>query len=372
MTDPRTEKLAEVLVDYSLAIKPGHKVVIDGSVTAAPLMRAAYARVLRAGGHPLLDVDLPGTDELFYKLASEEQLRHIPEPAKLIVETFDARIAVISEDNTKSLSNVDPQRMLIRRQARTGLMKTFMRRSAARELRWVVVLYPTNAHAQDAEMSITEYEDFVFRSCLPDLQDPVGYWQRFSTWQQAIINWFRGKDRVHVTAPGTEIRFSIAGRTFENCDGHHNLPDGEIYTGPIEDSVEGEVHFSYPAIYSGREVTGIRLWFEKGRVIRASADKNEEFLLSVLETDEGARRVGEFALGTNPGIDRFTREILFDEKINGSFHLALGAGYPETGSKNESAVHWDMICDLRQGGEIRVDDQVLYRDGRFVIDLPER
>ncbi len=204
---------------------------------------------------------------------------------------------------------------------------------------------------------------------MPDPDDPVGYWQRFSAWQQRIVDWLKGKEQVHVLGPETDLRLSIAGRIFINSDGHHNMPSGEVFTGPVEDSVEGHVRFSYPAIYQGREVTGVKLWFEGGRVVRAVADKNEAFLLKTMDTDAGSRGVGEFAIGTNEGITNFTRQILFDEKISGSFHMALGAGYPETGSKNESAVHWDMICDLREGGEIWVDGELLYKDGAFVPEF---
>jgi len=369
MTDPRVEKLAELLVRYSAPVKPGDRVVIEADALAAPLIRAVYAHVLQTGGHPLVLAQLEGLDETFFRYASEEQLKHVSEVSKLIINTYDVRIALVADHNTKALSNIDPARMVLRSRARTELMETFMRRAAAGELKWTLTIFPTNAFAQDAEMSLDEYEDFVYGACLPDMNDPVAYWQRFSAWQQKIVDWFKDKKEVHITAPGTDLRLSVAGRTFQNCDGHYNMPDGEVFTGPVEDSLEGHVLFSYPAIHQGREVTGVRLWFEKGRVVKATADKNEEYLLKTLDTDEGARRVGEFAIGTNEGITRFTREILFDEKINGSFHLALGAGYPETGSQNKSAIHWDMICDLRQGGEIRVDGQLLHKDGRFVIEF---
>jgi len=367
MADPRIEKLAELLVDYSVAVKTGDKVVIAGETIAEPFLKALYARVLRAGGHPTMMAVLPGLDEILFRHASDEQLQYVPAWLRDIISTYDVRISVIAEHNTKALSNIDPARMVLHSRARTELMEISMRRSAARELLWTVALFPTNACAQDAEMSLSEYEDFVYGACMPDLQDPVSYWQRFSAWQQRIVEWLRGKDSVHVTGPDTDLRLSIAGRDFQNCDGHYNMPDGEVFTGPVEDSLEGHVHFSYPAIYQGREVTGVRLWFEKGQVVKASADKNEDFLLKTLDTDEGSRRVGEFAIGTNEGITRFTRQILFDEKINGSFHMALGAGYPETGSQNKSAIHWDMICDLREGGEIWVDGELLYRNGEFVI-----
>ena len=369
MTDPRVEKLAHVLVNYSVAVRPGDKVVVQGDTLAEPLLKAVYAKVLQAGGHPLMLASLPGTDELFFRYASDEQLQHVPEPHKLTVETYDVRIGIRGTNNTKALSNVAPARMVLRNRAQTELMKTFMQRSASGELRWVGTLFPTNAYAQDAEMSLSEYEDFVYAACLPDLDDPVDHWQRFSTWQQQIVDWLKGKERVHIIGPDTDLTLSIAGRIFINSDGRNNMPSGEVFTGPVEDSVEGHVHFSYPAIHQGREVTSVRLWFEGGQVVKASAQKNEDFLLQTLDTDEGSRWVGEFAIGTNEGITRFTRQILFDEKIGGSFHMALGAGYPETGSKNESAIHWDMICDLRDGGEIWVDDELLYKDGGFVIEF---
>ena len=369
MSDPRIDKLADVLVDYSVAVQPGDKVLVQGDVLAEPLLRAVYARVLQAGGHPMMMVSLPGTEELFFRYASDEQVQHVPDPVKLIMETFDVRIVIRGTENTKSLSGVDPARMVLRSQAQTELMKISMQRSASGDLRWVVTIFPTNAYAQDAEMSLSEYESFVYGACMPDMDDPVGYWRRFSAWQQNIVDWLEGKERVRVIGPETDLRLSIAGRTFINSDGKHNMPSGEVFTGPVEDSVEGHVHFSYPAIHQGREVAGVRLWFENGKVVKATAKKNEDFLLQTLDTDAGSRYVGEFAIGTNKGITNFTRQILFDEKINGSFHMALGAGYPETGSKNESAIHWDMICDLRDGGEIWVDDELLYKNGDFVIEF---
>jgi aminopeptidase len=369
MADLRVGKLADMLVNYSIEVKPGDRVLIQGESMAAPLIKAAYAKVLEAGGHPMSLVSIPGIAETFFRLASDEQLQYVHEPVKMIYETYDARIRILGESNTKALSSVDPAKMVLRDQANAELMKIFMERSASKELRWVVAPFPTNAYAQDADMSLSEYEDFVYDACMPDADDPVGYWQRFRAWQQKIVDWLKTKDQVHLVGPETDLRLSIAGRTFDNSAGTHNVPDGEVFTGPVEDSVEGSVYFSYPAIHMGREVTGIRLWFEKGKVVKASAEKNEEFLLQTLDTDEGARYVGEFAIGTNEAITRFTRQILFDEKINGSFHMALGAGYPETGSKNVSAIHWDMICDLGDGGEIWVDGELLYKNGEFVIDL---
>lgn len=367
MADARVEKLADVLVTYSAEVQAGDKILITGGTAAEPLLKAVYTRALQAGAHPLILPTLPGADELLYRYGSDEQLEHVPEPYKMIVETYDVRISIRAAQNTKALSNVNPDKMVLRNRAHEPLMKTFMQRSASGELRWVSTLFPTNAYAQDAEMSLSAYQDFVYGACMPDIEDPVGYWKRFSAWQQKIVDWLKGKEHVHVVGPETDLHLSIAGRTFINSDGKNNMPSGEVFTGPVEDSVEGHVLFSYPAIHQGREVTGIRLWLEEGKVVKATAEKNEEFLTKTLDTDQGSRYVGEFAIGTNEGITRFTRQILFDEKINGSFHMAMGAGYPETGSQNESAIHWDMICDLRDGGKIWVDDELLYENGEFVI-----
>lgn len=369
MKDPRIDKLADLLVNYSVSVKPGETVAITGDTGAEPLIKAVFKHVLQAGGFPFTLLSLNGLDEVLYRYANDEQLRHIPPPQELMIKTYDARISCYAEHNTRALSNIDPSRMVIYDKARTNLMDTMMHRSAAGEYKWTLTMFPTNACAQDADMSLSEYEDFVYRACMPDQDNPIEYWKHFSAWQDRIIKWLDGKSEVRVLAKDTDLKINIEGRKFINCDGHNNVPDGEVFTGPVEDGVDGTVYFSYPAIYDGREVTGVRLWFEKGKVVKAMADKNEEFLIKKIETDAGSKRVGEFAFGTNEGIKQFTRQILFDEKIGGSFHMALGAGYPETGSINKSAIHWDMVCDLRSGGQVWVDKQLLYENGNFVINF---
>jgi len=369
MKDPRIERLADLLVNYSVFIQPGERVEIRGTTLSEPLLLEIYKKVLQAGGHPITRLSSPEANELFYKYASDEQLRFIHKPLQIVIEEYDAIISVIAEENTKALSNVDPGKMVIASQARKDLSKLFMERAARKELKWTLTLFPTHASAQEAEMSLSDYEDFVYNACMPDKDDPVGYWTRIFNKQQKIVEWLSDKENVHVKGPGTDLRLQINGRKFINCACKENVPDGEIFTGPIEDSVEGHVTFSYPAIYSGKEVSNVQLWFEKGKVVKATADKNEAFLNKTLDTDEGARYVGEFAIGTNEGIQQFTREILFDEKIGGSFHMALGASYPESGGLNESAIHWDMICDLREGGEIEVDGQLMYKNGQFVLEV---
>ncbi len=369
MVDPRIDKLAEVLVNYSVDIKPGDKVKITGNSLSAPLLKTIYKYVLQAGGHPLLNLNLPDFDELLFQYASDNQLQYVHETEKLVVENYDVDIHIDSPENTKNLSNINPEKISMRSKARKPLSDIFRDRAAAGDLRWVYALFPTQALAQDAEMSITEYEDFVYNACLPDRENPVAYWKKFQVWQQKIVDWFVGKEKVHVLGSDTDLQLNIASRTFSNCDGRENMPDGEVFTGPVENSVEGHIKFSYPAIYRGNEVQGLRLWFEQGKVVKATAEKNEDFLNKMLNTDEGARYVGEFAIATNKNITRFTKQILFDEKIGGTIHLALGAGYPETGSKNDSAIHWDMICDLRDEGEIWVDDELIFKNGQFVIEF---
>jgi len=368
MIDPRADKLADVLVDYSVAVRPGDRVMIQGGAAAEPLLKAILAAVLKAGGHPFTLVSLPGVQELFYRHASDAQLQHVSAPRKLIYETYDALITVDAKTNTKELTAVPPEKVRLANHAQKDLFQTFLRRLAADELRWVGCLYPTDAFAQEAEMSLVDYEDFVYGACLPDPENPVGFWTRLSARQQKIVDWLAGKRAIRVEGPGVDLRLSIEGRSFVNCDGKKNMPDGEIFTGPVEESVEGRVRFSYPTVYMGRKLEGVEVTFEKGKVVRATAEKGEAFLAETLDTDEGARFVGEFAIGTNEGITRATGHTLFDEKIVGSFHMALGAGMPETGSRNESGIHWDMVCDLSDGGRIWVDDELFYEDGRFVID----
>jgi aminopeptidase len=367
MFDARVKKLAEVLVNYSVSVQRGDKVFIRGSHLAEPLLKALLVEVLKSGGHPYTTTLVSGGSELFYRHASDEQLTHIADPVRLIYNTYDVIIDVMSTENTKALSTVAPEKLALANRAATDLFQAFMARSASGALRWVGTLFPTPAYAQDAEMGLTEYEDFVFAACLPDLADPVGAWRAVSAEQQRFVDWLAGKRKVRVEAPDVELEMEISGRSFVNCDGKKNMPDGEIFTGPVEESVEGHVRFSYPTVYQGRKVEGVSLRFEKGRVVKATAEKGEDFLQTTLGIDEGARYVGEFAIGTNKGITKATGNTLFDEKINGSFHMALGAGMPETGSKNQSAIHWDMVCSLTDGGRIWVDGEKLYENGRFVI-----
>ncbi|MFZ6030489.1 MAG: aminopeptidase [Chloroflexota bacterium] len=369
MSDPRLENFARLLVDYSTRVKPGDRVAITSTTTAVPLMRAIYARVLEKGGFPHLLLDIPEQEKVFYEHAGDDLLDFVPAFHQIAFEQFDVLIKVRAETNTRALRKVDPARLARHQKAMAQLLQAQVRRGADGSLRWMSTLYPTRAYAKEAGMSLREYEDFVYGANHVDPQtaDPVAFWQEFGRHQQRVIDWISGRDRVELRGPNVDLTLSIKDRIFKNSCGFHNLPDGEIFTGPVENSVNGWVRFTYPAIYQGQMVEGIELKFDTGKVVQATARKNEAYLLKMLDSDTGSRYLGEFAIGTNFQIDRFTKSILFDEKIGGTFHMALGAGYPETGSLNKSIIHWDMICDLRTDSEIRVDGDLMYRNGQFVF-----
>lgn len=375
MRDQRLDRLADVLVRYSTRVKKGDLVVIESDPVAMPLIEATYQAVLAAGGHPFWQARSDSLIEMQLEHATDEQLAHLNPISMDVVEKVDVRIAFWAETNTRALSRIDPKRQAAWSRARKPILSKFMERTGRGELRWCGTLYPTLASAQDAEMSETQYERFVFDAGLLDHDDPVASWGRVHDRQELVREYLQGKKEVHFRqAPhdghdGTDLRVSVDGATWINCAGHENFPDGEVFAGPR--GVEGHVNYTFPAVHGGREVLGVRLAFKNGRVVDASATKNESFLIEMLDQDEGARNLGEIAIGTNYAIREFTRNTLFDEKIGGTFHAAVGAGYPESGNSNESSLHWDMVCDMRPGdgrpgGEISADGEVFHRDGKFL------
>jgi aminopeptidase len=366
MRDSRLEKLADVLVNYSVGVKPDQLVRISGPPIAEPLVVELYRKVLTAGGHPTLRMAPEALNEIFLKHASDAQLRHLNPINLFEYEKIDCSIGIWAEENTKALTNCDPKKIGLTQAARKPLMDIFMKRAAEGSLKWVGTQFPCHAAAQDAEMSLGEYEDFVFRAGKLHESDPVGAWQRLSERQKRLIEFMQGKPDYHVVAAnGTDVRMSLAAMTWINCDGHENFPDGEVFTGPVLDSVNGQINFSFPAVHHGRECDGVKLTFKNGKVVDASARKGEEFLISMLDMDGGSRMLGECAIGTNYDIQQYTRNTLFDEKIGGTVHFALGAGYPETGNSNQSGLHWDMVVDLRKGGFIEIDGVKVNVDGKF-------
>ena len=367
MPDPRVTKLAKVLVQYSVEIQKGQQVVIRTSPDADELTLAVYEEVIKAGGHPLVINQVPGTQEIFYKYASDEQLDYVSPVIKNVMETFDASITIWTDHNTRKLSGVDPKRLSRSQKAQSSLLKASMQRAADNSYRWTLTVYPNNAMAQEADMSLMDYTEFVYGAGLLNEDDPVTLWREEAARQQKLIKWLDGRDKVVLKGTNVDVTLSIKDRVFAESAGTHNFPSGEIFTGPVEDSVNGWVRFKYPAIYQGQEITDIELWFENGKVVKEKASKNQELLTSTLNTDDGARYLGEWGIGTNYGIQRFTKNMLFDEKIGGTIHFAVGASYPETKGKNESGIHWDMLCDMAES-EITVDDDLFYKDGKTVIE----
>ncbi|MFO7675989.1 MAG: aminopeptidase [bacterium] len=366
MNDPRLDKLARVLVRYSIGVRKGDWVRIQGGALAADLARACLREVLLAGGHPTLKVDIDGVAELVFKHAGDAQLRFIPPSLQLETEKLDAFISFWGGWNTRALTGIDPKRIAFAHAAQKPLFDKMLKRIAAGSLRWVGTQYPTHSAAQDAEMSLADYEDFVFRAGLLHKPDPVAEWKKVSKRQARIARFLGTLRTIRIEGPDTDLSFGIAGRKWINCDGRENFPDGEVFTGPVENSAEGRIRYNFPAVYGGREVDGIRLRFAKGRVVEARADKGEDYLRAMLDSDPGARRVGELAFGTNYNITRFTRNTLFDEKIGGTVHIALGASLPESGGRNRSSLHWDMVCDTRRDFTIYGDGRPIHRNGRFL------
>ncbi len=372
MSDIRVQRYARILVEHSTRVAPGDRILIEATTAAEPLVRELFAQILERGGIPHPLVALPGMmpfsqDELYLTYARDTQLDFTPSFYKLAYDQFEGRIRIHSATNTRGTTSIDALKAQRRSKALASITEAQMRRGAEGKFKWVTTLYPTDAYAQDAGMSLKEYEDFVFNAVHAQEADPIAYWNSTSTEQQMAIDFLSDKSQVVLRGPNVDLTLSIKGRKFQNSIGVYNMPDGEIFTGPVEESVNGWVKFTYPAIYGGVAVEGAELTFSNGRVERATAEKNQDYLIKMLESDAGSRYLGEFAIGTNRDINRFTGNILFDEKIGGSFHMALGAGYPETGSKNKSAIHWDMICDLRKDSEILADGQPFYKDGKFVF-----
>jgi len=372
LADPRIEKFAGVLVEHSARIRPGDRVLIEATTAAEPLVRALYIKILEKGGqpHPLVslpDMMYPDSEQLLLTYGNDSQLELVPTFLKFAYDQFESRIRIHSQTNTRALTNVDPLRLQQRKKATGIITATQMRRGAEGAFKWVTTLFPTEAYAQDAAMSLEEYANFVFNACHANEADPIAFWKKVEKNHRQAINHIEGHNQVVLRGPNVDLTLSVKGRKFNNSYGIHNMPDGEIYTGPVEESVNGWVRFTYPAIFNGVAVEGAELTFSNGKVSQARAAKNQDYLLRMLETDPGARYLGEFAIGTNFEINKFTGQILFDEKIGGSFHMALGAGYPETGSKNASAIHWDMICDLRTDSEITVDGELYYKNGKFAF-----
>jgi aminopeptidase len=360
MRDERLKKLARVLVEYSVRAGEGEQVVVSGGAAAEPLIKEVYVRLLDVDAIPIPQVSLPGMQELFFGHAKEHHYEETPPVVSSMYEGADAFISIMSPQNTRALASVDPQK-----QQALGKRDKALRDMIVARDRWALTLFPTEALAQESEMGLDDYEEFVFEAMALNEDDPVRYWREKAREQQRLVERLEEADEVRITGLQTDLTLSVKDRKFLNGDGSHNMPCGEIFTGPVEDSANGEVYFGIPVAVGGREVSGVWLRFEEGRVVGSSAEKGEEYLSAMLDADDGARYLGELGIGTNYGIPRATKNILFDEKLGGTVHLAVGRSYEKTGGKNESSVHWDLICDLRKDGELYADGELLQKDGKF-------
>lgn len=366
MHDIRIERWAHTLVHYCLALKEGDNVIIRAKPLAAPLIEAVYSEVLRAGANPIPLIDLEHLNEILLQEGSTTQIKNSYQLLEAVMPRIDAQLVIKSDGNTKAQVGTDPARSALQSRAYAEIRRNGSAPSKE-ALRWCLTLYPTSAFAQDAEMSLHDFEEFVFNVCFLNDPDPVARWQAVASEQQRLVDWLVDRKQVRILGPGTDLRLSIDGRIFINSDGKRNFPSGEFFTGPVEDSANGIIQFDVPSSHAGRAIEGVRLVFRDGEVMEASARQGQEYLDKMLEMDSGARYLGEFAFGNNPGVVKATRNVLFDEKMGGTVHLALGNSYPETGGLNKSALHWDMVCDLRQQGEVWVDDQLFLQNGTILV-----
>jgi aminopeptidase len=359
--DPRIEQYARVLVEQCLDIQPRQQVLLDAGVLARPLVEEIVRLLARKGAWVIQRLSFTRNDAvadpIWASTAPEELVGELPPAERHLLETVDGLIVVLAPENIRDGSELGPERQALVSKAHEPIIP----RVVSGDLSWVGCYYPTQASAQAAELTLAEFEDFLYGACLVD-------WDAERVRMQRLADRFDAADEVRILGPETDLTLSIAGRQGKVDAGGANMPGGEFFYSPVEDSAEGEIAFvEYPASRGGVDVNGVRLRFEAGRVVEASAETNEDFLLAMLDTDEGARRLGELGIGCNPGIQRHMRNTLFDEKIDGTIHLALGRGFPFVGGTNESALHWDIVKDLRRGGELHLDGEVVQRDGRWLV-----
>jgi aminopeptidase len=366
MKDPRYERLGELVLDHSLELKAGQILRIEAESVAAPLLRPLHRAAIQRGAHAYAAVQLPGLKELLVAEGSDEQLDFVSPVELREMDRIDAALTIWSETNTRSFSRADPERR--RRQLTSDRALAVRRRDriSGGDLRWCGTLCPTNAHAQEAEMSLDEYEDFVFRACHVLDDDPVGHWRRVAEELGARADELAGVRELRIVGEDTDLTAVVEGRRWRAAHGRQNMPDGEVYTSPLENGVNGTIRFGFPAVFGGREIDDLRLRFEDGCVVAAEAADGESYFTALIEMDDGARGIGELAFGLNYEIDRFTRNILFDEKIGGTIHLALGMGFADLGGLNRSTLHLDLICDLRDEGEVYADGELVWQNGRFL------
>ncbi len=362
------DKYAQVLVDYSTDVQKGDTVQIRAtSAEAKDLVKAIYKRVLEKGGHPIVRTSIVDLADTFIKYASDEQLDYVDPITKMEYETIDKFISIGAPLNTKSMARADLNKLSRRGKATKQLSEILMSRAAKGEASWVIGDFPTNALAQEAKMSLDEYTEFLINSCYLNCEDPVAKLKELDAKQTKWAEYLNNVKQIHITGEKTDITFNVEGRRWISCSGKNNYPDGEVFTSPVEDGINGEIYFDFPQNYRGNEAHGVHLWIENGLIVKAQAEKGQDFLHAMLDMDEGSKGIGEIAIGTNDEIQEVTGNILFDEKIGGSIHMAVGASYPETGGKNVSGLHWDLIKNMKNGGKIYADGTLIYENGKMLI-----
>jgi len=369
MGDIRLNKLAKLLVNYSTKVKKGDFVFISCNDVAKPWVVEVAKEAIKAGAHVEYSLDSEDVNETILKNSNEEQLLEGSHLNKHMLSKADVWLTAWGTRNTKMNSNVDPKKLQLKSRGAASWRKIYSERMGDGSLRWCGTQFPTYADAQEASMSLSEYEDFVYGAGLLDMEDPVSEWKKISAYQDRWVEYLNTKKELHFLSEGTDIKVKVEGRKWINCDGKANFPDGEIFTSPIENGIDGYITFSFPGIYMGKEIEGIRLEIVEGKVVKATAQKGEELLKMLIETDEGASYFGEVAIGTNYGIKKFTKNMLFDEKIGGTIHMAIGDSDPEAGGLNRSSIHWDMLCDMRNGGKIYADGELFYENGQFKEEI---
>jgi aminopeptidase len=362
-------KLAKLAINYSVNVQKGERVLIAGVALAEELFRAIYIETLKAGGHPLLVPGIEGILELKYKYASEEQLLYVDPIQKQILNDFDAYIVIVGDYNTRKLSLVDPK-LMSKAQASPGnreIWDILTKRMATNELKYLALPFPCNSLAQEANMDLFSYYEFIKKALYLDKDDPVKEWLNVEKNQEKICEYLNKVEKFQIIGEDTDLTMSLKGRIWLNDCGHKNLPAGEVYSAPIENSVNGKIRFTYPGIYQGKEVENIFLEFKNGKVVNSAADKGEELLKELLKI-ENADILGEVAVGTNYGVTQFTKNMLFDEKMGGTIHCALGSGIEDAGSKNKCGIHWDILKNMATpGSNILADNKVIYEEGKWKI-----
>lgn len=359
-------KYADVLCDYSLKLKDGDKLLIRSTTLGENLVRAVYKKALICGAYPDIEISIEGIERLKYDWANDKQLKYTSGLNKYTMENYDCLLHIDADYNLKELESVAPAKKQLKSESRKEIIEIFTKRAAAGELRWTICQYPVLSCAQESSMSLSEYENFIYNACGLFEESPIKYWQNVYEKQEILVNKLNNYKTFRFLGEGIDVSFSTKNRTWINSCGVHNMPSGEVFTSPVENSVNGFVTFTYPGIYMGSEVEGIEFEIKDGEIIKWNAKKGKSLLDSLMSI-EGAKRFGEIAVGTNYNIKKFTKNILFDEKIGGTIHMAIGNSYPETGGQNKCSIHWDLIADMHNNSKIFADDKVIYENGKFII-----